>query len=215
KIITQWYGINPQWYLPFGLPGHEGLDMRALNTTPIYAMAKGEVVRVEEVAGSGPYGIHVRLQHDFGGDIFKTVYAHFMSSDLKVGDKVEAGQVVGISDNTGNSSGPHLHITLKKVGMGSPWMNMGDIINPVPYMPDLFPECAIAGYVGLGWRVDTGGNFRRGPLVADNLIRYIPAGAVVFPTGEVDWDDGGDWWELKFDNVVGWFWNPGYKLSAK
>ena len=37
KIITQWYGINPQWYAPFGLPGHEGLDIRALTLTPILA----------------------------------------------------------------------------------------------------------------------------------------------------------------------------------
>jgi murein DD-endopeptidase MepM/ murein hydrolase activator NlpD len=63
KIITQWYGINPQWYSPFGLPGHEGLDMRSLNGTPIYAMAAGEVIRVETNPNNGPYGIHVRLKH--------------------------------------------------------------------------------------------------------------------------------------------------------
>jgi GH25 family lysozyme M1 (1,4-beta-N-acetylmuramidase) len=215
KIITQWYGINPQWYAPFGLPGHEGLDLRSLNGTPIYAMAKGEVIRVESNPNSGPYGIHVRLKHVVNGEEYRTVYAHFQSPTVSVGDVVEAGEQVGLSDNTGNSSGPHLHFTVKHVGKGSPWMNTGNIVNPVPYMRDLFPECTIPNYDGLGWLVDVGGNFRQQPFVADNLIRYIPQGAVVFPTGEVDWDNGGDWWQVKFNSVVGWFWNPGYKLRAK
>jgi len=215
KIITQWYGINPQWYAPFGLPGHEGLDMRALNGTPIYAMAAGEVVRVETNPNSGPYGIHVRIAHEFDGQVYKSVYAHFQSPKVEVGQIVNAGDVIGLADNTGNSSGAHLHITLKVVGKGSPWMDTSDIVNPVPYLPSLFPECTIPGFDGLGWRVDIGGNFRKDPFVANNIIRYISAGAVVFPTGEVDWNDGGDWWEMRFENVVGWFWNPGYKLSAK
>jgi hypothetical protein len=75
--------------------------------------------------------------------------------------------------------------------------------------------CLIAGYEGTGWRVDIGGNFRTSPDVANNLIRYCPAGSVVFPTGKVDDDAGGDWWKIKFDNVEGWFWNPGYKMSAR
>jgi hypothetical protein len=215
KIITQWYGINPQWYSPFGLPGHEGLDMRSLNGTPIYAMAAGEVIRVETNPNNGPYGIHVRLKHVVGGKEYRTVYAHFQTPSVAVGDKVNAGDTVGLSDNTGNSSGPHLHITVKCIGHGSPWMNTGNIINPVPYLPALFPECLIAGYEGTGWRVDIGGNFRTSPDVANNLIRYCPAGSVVFPTGKVDDDAGGDWWKIKFDNVEGWFWNPGYKMSAR
>lgn len=218
KVVTQWYGLNPQWYEPFGIPGHEGLDTRALNGTPIYAMADGEVVRVETNPNSGPYGIHVRLKHVHQGQEYKTVYAHFQSPKVEVGEVVSAGDVVGLADNTGNSSGAHLHITLKVVGKGSPWMNLSDIVNPVPYMPSLFPECTIPGFEGTGWRVDVGGNFRTSPTVPPNnanLIRYISAGATVISTGEVDWNDGGDWWEIRFDNRTGWFWNPGYKLSAK
>ncbi len=216
KIITQWYGINPQWYTPFGLPGHEGLDMRALNGTPIYAMAQGEVFRVETNPESGPYGIHVRVQHNRGGKVYKTVYAHFQEPKVSVGDFVNAGDVVGLADNTGNSSGAHLHITLKFVGKGSPWMNVGDIVNPVPYFTDLFPEFKITGYEGAGWLVDVGGNFREEPIIElGNIIRYIPAGSSVKATGKTNKDAGGDWWEIVFEGVTGWFWNPGYKLSAK
>jgi hypothetical protein len=214
KVITQWYGINPQWYAPFGLPGHEGLDMRALNGTPIWAMADGEVIRVENVDNNA-YGIHVRLKHMFQGQEFKTVYGHFQETKVKVGDKVVAGQVIGLADNTGNSSGPHLHITLKRTGQGSPWMNTSDIVNPTPYLPDLFPDVTLPGFDG--WRLDVGGNFRTSPEVAannTNLIRYLAAGSVVQATGEVDWETGGDWWQVIYNSITGWFWNPGYKLSA-
>lgn len=189
--------------------------MRALNGTPIYAMADGEVVRVEANANSGPYGIHVRIAHEFGGQVYKSVYAHFQTPKAEVGQIVNAGDIIGLADNTGNSSGSHLHITFKVVGKGSPWMGTGDIVNPTPYLPSLFPECTIPSYEGKGWLLDVGGNFRKDPFVTNNIIRYLPAGAVVFPTGEVDWDDGGDWWEIRFENITGWFWNPGYKFRAK
>ena len=213
KVVTQWYGINPQWYNRFGLPGHEGLDFRALDGTPIFAAAEGDVTRVETDPESGPYGIHVRIQHDHPTGVFKTVYAHFRRTLVEVGDHVVAGRQIGLSDNTGNSSGAHLHITLKRVGAGSPWMNTGDIINPVPYMPDLFPECVIPGCIEVGWTLDVGGNFRREPKIGNNLIRYIPAGRIVHAL-DVNREDGGDWWNIVFESDEGWFWNPGYKLRA-
>lgn len=213
KVITQWYGINPQWYNPFGLPGHEGLDIRALNDTPIYAAAEGEVTRVETDPESGPYGIHVRVQHDHPEAFFRTIYAHFRQAQVSVGDRVSAGQQIGSADNTGNSSGAHLHIVLKRIGAGSPWMNNSDIINPVPYLPDLFPECKIPGYGLIGWVLDVGGNFRTSPEVANNLIRYIPAGKKV-EVFDVNREDGGDWWNIAFEGIKGYYWNPGYKLRA-
>jgi murein DD-endopeptidase MepM/ murein hydrolase activator NlpD len=205
-IVTQAYGINPQWYKPFGLPGHEGIDMRALNGTPIYAMADGEVSRVEPNAASGPYGIHVRLKHmhpDEGE--FRTVYAHFEEIKVALGQKVIRGEVLGLSDNTGNSSGPHLHITLKHIGHGSPWMNTSDIVNPTPYLADLFP--------GKGWRLDVGGNLRKGPGESFEIIRWIPAGPTILAM-DFNRMDGGDWWKIGIEGEVGWFWNPGYKLRA-
>ena len=213
KVVTQWYGINPQWYNPFGLPGHEGIDMRALNDVPIFAAAAGEVIRVETSAGSGPYGIHVRIQHDTPEAVFKTIYAHFRRAQVSVGDKVVAGQQIGLADNTGNSSGAHLHLTLKRVGQGSPWMNTSDIINPVPYLKELFPECTLAGFNLYGWVLDVGGNFRTEPKVGNNLIRYLAAGKVV-KAFAVDRENGGDWWNIEYDGTKGWFWNPGYKLRA-
>jgi murein DD-endopeptidase MepM/ murein hydrolase activator NlpD len=216
KIMTQGFGINPQWYNPFGLPGHEGLDFRALNGSQVYTMAAGQVYRVQKY-DSGPYGIHVRIEHRIGDKIYKTAYAHFMDALVSEGDEVKEGQAIGKANNTGNSYGAHLHVTLKEDGANlKSWMSYmaknpttgaakpNDIVNPVPYMPDLFP--------GLGWRVDTNGNLRTEPRkTAVNLIRLLRGGEVVQATGETDYD----WWQvIAANDVVGWFWNPGYKLSA-
>lgn len=208
KVITQWYAVNPQWYKPLGLPGHEGLDLRAYLGIEIYAAATGTVYLVDNSDG-GAYGIHVRIKHLHTEGTFKTVYAHFKEAKIQEGDQVVAGQLIGLSDDTGNSNGSHLHLTLKKEGDGSSWMNKGDIVNPVPYMPDLFPRCTLPGYTGTGWRVDVVGNFRTSPEIGNNLIRWIPAGNII----EVH-DFNGDWWQVSFEDITGWFWNPGYKLFA-
>lgn len=202
KFVTQWFGVNPQWY-PL-TNGHEGIDLRAPNGTPILSCAKGEVYRVEPDPNSGPYGIQVRVHHDHPDGPFKTIYAHFQKPLVDVGDKVDAGTPLGLANNTGNSSGAHLHLTLKKVGDGSDWMNYGDIVNPTPYMPDLFP--------GKLWRLDIGGNFRTEPRVdPSTLIRYIGSNNIVTCTGEFD----GDWWQIVYNSIRGWFWNPGYKMFPR
>ncbi len=201
KVVTQWYGVNPQWYPCCA--GHEGIDIRAPNGTPVLAVHPGQVYLVETDPGSGPYGIQVRIEHQVDAGIYKTVYAHFMEARVNVGDLVSAGTVIGIANNTGNSSGAHLHLTLKWVGHGSDWMGVNDIVNPVPYMIDLFPNGT--------WRLDVGGNFRRSPEIGNNLIRYLAANAIVDCTGEFD----DDWWEIVFQGTKGWFWNPGYKMFPR
>jgi len=202
-VVTQWYGVNAQWYNPYGLPGHEGVDFRAPNGSPVYAGFEGTVYRVDENVDQA-YGMHVRIKHEVDDKIYKTVYAHFQKALVEVGDKVKTGQQIGEADNTGNSSGPHLHLSLKLEGIGSDSWMPHDLINPVPYMPDLF-------WPGREWVTDVGGNFRTGPVVSsNNLIRYIGSNQKVAATGEFD----DDWWEIVHIGVKGWFWNPGYKLRA-
>jgi murein DD-endopeptidase MepM/ murein hydrolase activator NlpD len=210
-IVTQAYGIHKQWYIGFGLEGHEGLDIRALNGTPVFAMADGVVSLVQPNPASGPYGVQVRLKHQFGQDEYTTVYAHFTKESIKVaqGEVVPRGKVLGLADNTGNSSGAHLHITLKHTGKGSPWMHVSDIVNPTPYFPDLFP--------GKGWLVDVGGNLRSGPDETFPILRWVPPSSV--PVQALDFGgEGGDWWKIRLTGVAGqpegYLWNPGYKLRA-
>lgn len=132
NVITQPFGANPENYKPWGLPGHEGIDFKALHGSRIYACAIGVVYRIEKV-DNGPYGIQVRLQHRDG---FKTVYAHLLATSLQVGQTVLQGDIIGLADNTGNSRGSHLHLTLKLDGATASGLTKypNDIIDPTPYL---------------------------------------------------------------------------------
>lgn len=114
-VITQPFGGNPAYYSRFGMPGHEGIDFKALHGSFIFACAAGKVYRVEGQPDSNNYGIHVRIQHRDG---FATIYAHLMMPTVALGDTVVAGQLIGLADNTGNSFGDHLHLTARAAFSG-------------------------------------------------------------------------------------------------
>ncbi|MGF1506175.1 MAG: M23 family metallopeptidase, partial [Anaerolineae bacterium] len=61
--ILQPFGVNPDLYRRWGLPGHGGLDIRAPLNAPVYAAADGDVLEVHNGRGGHPYGIHIRVQH--------------------------------------------------------------------------------------------------------------------------------------------------------
>lgn len=85
-----------------------GIDYGVPIGTPIYAAQDGTVIRATEDASG--YGRHVRIQHDG----YQTIYGHMSYLGVKPGDRVEAGDEIGKSGNTGNSSGPHLHFEVRK-----------------------------------------------------------------------------------------------------
>ena len=136
-IITQAFGVNPQNYAMWGLPGHEGLDFRAPWNTNIYACSDGEVFYVETRPDEHPYGKHIRIQHENG---FRTVYAHLQEVLVDFGQDVVAKQLIGKADSTGNSTGSHLHLTLKKEGATARRETAfgGDVVDPTPYL--VFPN---------------------------------------------------------------------------
>lgn len=86
---------------------HAGLDFRGPVGTPIHAAAKG---RVSFVGWRGGYGNCVEISH---GNGLTTRYAHMSKFDARVGDKVNAGDIVGRIGSTGRSTGPHLHFEVR------------------------------------------------------------------------------------------------------
>ena len=132
RVCTQGFGENPDRYRGFGLPGHEGLDLLALDGARIYACADGEVFEAGPRTGH-PYGIQVRIRHQHNGQEYHTVYAHLREVTVRSGDQVTAGQQIGKADSTGNSTGPHLHLTLKKIGAKT-GSYPADIVDPWPYL---------------------------------------------------------------------------------
>lgn len=86
---------------------HHGIDFKANRGTPVYATADGVV----EFGGySKSFGKLIRIQHNFG---FKTYFAHLDAIKVKTGEFVSKGQLIGLSGNTGMSTGPHLHYEIR------------------------------------------------------------------------------------------------------
>jgi murein DD-endopeptidase MepM/ murein hydrolase activator NlpD len=89
---------------------HEGLDFSADTGTPIYAAAAGIVTAAERTTD---YGNIVKVDHGSG---LETRYAHASKLMVKVGDRVEKGQVVALVGSTGRSTGAHLHYEIRLNG---------------------------------------------------------------------------------------------------
>lgn len=99
---------------------HNGLDLRA-DRQETYAMMHGIVVKVGQDRVSGKY---VTVRH---GN-FSVSYCHLSECRVKKGDSVRPGDVIGISGNTGRSTGPHLHLTVR---MGRRHINPGILLEYV------------------------------------------------------------------------------------
>jgi murein DD-endopeptidase MepM/ murein hydrolase activator NlpD len=87
---------------------HTGIDLAAPLGTPVLAAADGIVVGVAHTTIG--YGNYVMIAH--GGGVI-TLYAHLLSTDVNLGDRVTRGQRIGREGSTGLSTGPHLHFELR------------------------------------------------------------------------------------------------------
>lgn len=91
--------------------GHIGLDIAVPTGTPVKTTMDGKVIH----AGWNTQGYGNLVIVENGA--YKTYYAHLSSIPVEVGDTVNAGTTIGISGNTGNSTGPHLHYEIRKNGV--------------------------------------------------------------------------------------------------
>jgi murein DD-endopeptidase MepM/ murein hydrolase activator NlpD len=82
---------------------HTGLDMRGDTGDPVRATANGTVT---SAGNNGGYGKMVEIEHRNG---LSTRYAHLSAIDVRVGQTVKIGQIIGKIGSTGRSTGPHLH----------------------------------------------------------------------------------------------------------
>jgi murein DD-endopeptidase MepM/ murein hydrolase activator NlpD len=92
-------------------PWHLGLDIMADRNTPVLAARNGRVV--QSGWDRSGYGRMVWIDH---GDGLRTLYAHLNQPLVKEGQTVEQGQLIALSGNTGNSTGPHLHFEVSLHG---------------------------------------------------------------------------------------------------
>jgi murein DD-endopeptidase MepM/ murein hydrolase activator NlpD len=100
--FTSGFGVRSDPFL--GRPAmHTGLDFRAATGDPVRATANGKVV---SSGWAGGYGRMVEVDH---GNGLSTRYGHLSEVNVKVGDAIKIGQVIGAVGSTGRSTGPHLH----------------------------------------------------------------------------------------------------------
>jgi len=155
--INQFFGQNKHpAYKGMGLTGHNGLDFYATHGQPLYASHDGWASF--QIDGGGGHGVVIITDKEFGyGGVptyFKTIYWHLCDSTKEpqfkspLEDKtpftfVKKGEVIGYADNTGISTGDHLHYGLKPVAKGEGWgtwfntqQNNGykGCIDPLPFM---------------------------------------------------------------------------------
>ncbi|MBU1346113.1 MAG: M23 family metallopeptidase [Alphaproteobacteria bacterium] len=97
-----------------GEPGarmHKGVDIAAPRGTTVYSAAEGEIVRIGRQPSG--YGNFIEMRHPNG---MTSMYAHLSRIDVASGDRVLAGERIGLVGSTGYSTGPHLHFEVRRGG---------------------------------------------------------------------------------------------------
>ncbi len=117
--ITSGFGWRTNPYSHKGKEFHQGLDIAAPYGSPLRAAGDGVVI----FAGwKGSWGKVVLISHGYG---YVSQYAHASSILVKVGDKIQRGQVIARLGNTGRSTGPHVHFGVAK---NNQWINPRSIL---------------------------------------------------------------------------------------
>lgn len=93
-----------------GLHGYNAVDIAAPVGTSVYASAAGTVTVARGFGWNGGYGNYIVISHPNGT---QTLYAHLSSVAVQQGAYVTQGQVIGLSGNTGKSTGAHLHFEVR------------------------------------------------------------------------------------------------------
>ena len=88
---------------------HLGMDFSAPRGTAIYATGDGKIIRADN--NSSGYGKHIRIDHGYG---YLTLYAHLSKYNVKKGQKIKRGDIIGYVGSTGRSQAPHLHYEVFK-----------------------------------------------------------------------------------------------------
>lgn len=123
-IITSVFAEQPR--------NHKGLDISTGKNSNIYSMSNGIVLRADL---SSSYGNVIIIKNESNVGF---LYAHLDSikENLKVGDTVKTGDLIGVEGTTGQSTGIHLHIEMQNV-INNTWnynLDLSDYLNPAEFM---------------------------------------------------------------------------------
>jgi len=137
--------------------GHNGVDLATPVGTPVHSPQRGTVITsfTNDLGGN-----QIIIEHPGG---FKTGYAH-LSKKVASGTRVNKGDIVAYTGNTGRSTGPHLHLTVKK---------SGNLVDPLSVSWQLKPGTQLTGAT----KIKTS---RRGLLLAGSALLLMAGGAYYY-----------------------------------
>lgn len=170
------------------LSNHGGIDIAVSRNTPLYSWKKGTVVSTNNSCGEGfygnscggGYGNYVIIEHiSENGEKQYTIYAHMSSVNVSSGDQVSAGQQIGLSGNSGSTTGPHLHFEIRTGGTEwsnstkqDPYPTLAEIAND----PDLSSTCSENTYINVGTTTltpSTGADSNLANMVLTEADKYV------------------------------------------
>lgn len=125
-IATPYRQAGRLWSLGF----HTGVDYAVPVGTRVRSIAAGRVVTVDT---TGAYGLRVGIESAHAGQPARVYYCHLSRSLVSVGNRVPAGHPIALTGNTGNTTGPHLHVEARR----EPYtFTAGVFIDPAQLMGD-------------------------------------------------------------------------------
>lgn len=138
RTVISCDGNNPPpgYKSVYGPNGHTGIDLGARHGQEVHCAQRGTVYSID----TNPItGLDVRIESEEGGIKFRHIYEHLLGYQHRVGDRIETGQLVGWADNTGKSSGDHLHFGMYVLENGR-WA----AVDPMKYMEPVFAKNILA-----------------------------------------------------------------------
>lgn len=127
-------GMNPPagYKSLYGIRGHQGLDLAAKHGQEVYCACDGIVYMIDTQPKSG---LDVRVESIVDGIKYRHIYEHLLGYQKKIGDEIVTGELIGWADNTGYSSGNHLHFQVEQL-IDSKWVK----VDPIPLMEQTFAK---------------------------------------------------------------------------
>lgn len=178
--ITQEYGVkNCAWYSSFPDCMHPGIDFGCPEGTELLSIDDGVVKQSYFDGGQGyGYGNLIVIQYDG----YVAYYGHLSVRHKQAGDKIKAGEAIGLSGNTGLSTGSHLHFEIRVAGVP---------VNPKPYLENNQEEMTVEEF----WKNEYPKLLVR--LAQDKFIKRRPEIVQAIKTDEINKVYRGEVWAVK------------------
>lgn len=126
--------VNSPFNHPRDYGLHEGIDLAAKLGNMVVAACGGVVESVRSTDPGTGYGKYVRVRSEVDTVTWKVWYAHLDRISVTVGKVLKTGDEIGFAGSSGNSTGPHLHLTVQRIPGGASGYAVDSVVDPAPLL---------------------------------------------------------------------------------